>query len=195
MREDQLNSVARFLGFDDFKGFLADLEDKKDPQLLSLIGNYYSYVRMNTHDEDGLVLRSPVRIFKKKDGKIWLELKGASHTFSGEVKNRGGCLYILLEAKEGKAFHHVYKVGNRKSPKVLQGIFSGVTTAFDPIGGRVVLIWSETEYEALTTAKLEIETLKKSTITGESKLAAYFRDYLNNNLKPNRSASFGIEDL
>lgn len=195
LRLDQLNRVARYLGFDDFRSFSLSLKEKVDPQLSSLLGNYYSYVRRNSLEGEGVVFRSPVQILKKKDGEILMELKGPSQTFSGVIKNRRGCLFILLEAKEGKAFYHVYKIGERRSPHVMQGVFSGVSTAFDPIGGRVVLIRTDDEFSSLTNASLDISALKKSWREGEKKLAGYFKEYLNNNVAPNRSASFGLGDL
>lgn len=195
LRETQLDAIAKHLGFKSFMSFASSVEQKENPQLQSLLGNYYSYVRGNKMEGEGLVFRSPVQILKKKNGEIWLELKGPSQTFSGLMKSRHGCLFILLEAKAGKTFHHVYKLGERKSPMVLQGVFSGVSTAFDPIGGRVVLIRTEDEFNSLSNASLEIKALKKSALEGEKKLAGYFKEYLNNNVAPNRSASFGFEDL
>jgi hypothetical protein len=194
LRASQLDEIAKHLEYENFKSFVENNQHKQDPQLLSLLGNYYSYVRRNNIEDEGLVFRSPVQIIKEK-GTIWMELKGPSQTFLGEVKNKHGCLFILLEAKEGKAFHHVYKIGERKTPLVLQGIFSGVSTAFDPIGGRVVLIRTSEEFASMKIASLEIQALKKSASPGETKLAKYFKDYANNNVAPNRSASFGLGDL
>jgi len=193
LRTDQLNCVAQFLGYEDFRSLSSALERKDDPQLFSLVGNYYSYVRRNA--EKLTVLRSPVTIWKANDGIFWFELKGPSQAFTGEIKKRHGCLFILIESKGGKAFFHVYKIGERASPAVLQGTFSGVSTAFDPIGGRAVLIRAEQPYTSLVNASLDGNTLKKSRIAGEKQLKAYFEEYLNNNVSPNRASAFDIADL
>ena len=193
LRSDQLNHVALFLGYEDFGSLSSALEHKDDPQNLSLVGNYYSYGRRNA--EKLTVLRSPARIWKGRDGTFWFELKGHSQVFTGEIKKRHGCLFILIESKGGKAFFHVYKIGERISPTVLQGTFSGVSTAFDPIGGRVVLIRAETPYASLVNASLDESALKKSRIPGEKQLKVYFEGYLNNNLSPNRASAFDIADL
>jgi len=195
LRSDQLNCVARYLGYIDFVDFAESLEFKKDEQLLSLVGSYYCYVRSNITEGESVVLRSPVRIWEGKDRRTWFELKGPSQRYTGEVLNRYGCLFVLMEAESGKRFHHVYKIGRRKKPQVLQGTFSGVSTAFDPIGGRVVLSRADDRFDSLSSARLEIATLRKSTDLIEIKLAIYFNHYENNNVVPNRSSTFDVGDL
>lgn len=193
LRTDQLDCVAHFLGYDDFNSLTSILQRKEDPQLTSLTGSYYSYVRRNA--KDVTVFRSPVRIWKEKDRRVCFELKGPSQVFTGEVQKRHGCLFVLMEAKGGKTFYHVYKIGERIAPAVLQGIFAGVSTAFDPIGGRVVLVRTEEPYASLANKSLGLGELKKSRLPGEKELSVYFRDYLNNNVAPNRASTFGVADL
>ncbi len=188
-----LDQAAQYLKYNDFRGFVAGIEQPADPQMVSLIGSYYSYVRRNA--EEGYILRSPVKIEKRNDGRIGFELKGPSHIFTGEVYSRHGCIFILMKADEGKEFHHIYKIGERKSPKVLQGVFSGVSTAFDPIGGRAVLIRTEDAYTSMKNANLSVSALRKSKAPGEKQIAIYFKDYHNNNIAPARSSTFGLDDL
>lgn len=192
LREDQLNRIAAFLGFTDFRSFINSLTHK-DSQLSSLVGNYYSYVRRNA--EPPMLFRSPVRIWEETDGKVLYSLKGPSHVFTGEVKCRLGCLFVLMESEEGKAFLHVYRIGIATTPHVLQGTFSGISTALNPIGGRTVLIRMEQAYESLSGEGLLISDLKKSKALDERKLAIYFNEYNNNNVKPNIPATFGLDDL
>lgn len=188
-----LDMAAQYLKYKDFRGFVESI-DLGDPQVTSLIGSYYCYVRRNSEAE-GYILRSPVKIEQRKDGKIEFQLKGPSYTFKGEVYSRHGCLFILMKADEGKVFHHIYKIGERKSPSLMQGVFSGVSTAFDPIGGRTVLMRTEEPYNSLKNASLSVSALSKSKLRPDKKLAAYFKDYANNNIAPNRSSTFDIEDL
>ena len=115
--------------------------------------------------------------------------------FRGEIKTREGCLFVVLESEDGKCFHHVYKIGQRHAPKVLQGVFSGVTTAFDPIAGRVLLIRQDAALEELTNRKAETSAMIASPEMEERRVGSYFRDYNNNNVSPSKSYEFGYDDL
>jgi hypothetical protein len=194
LRITQLDNIARYLGFENFQNFIAHIELDKDPQIMSLIGNYYSYVRRNSEKEN-YILRSPVKIEQRKDGKIEFQLKGPAYTFRGEIYSKKGCIFILMKADEGKVFHHIYKIGDRQTPSVMQGVFSGVSTAFDPIGGRTVLVRTEEPYTSLKNASLSVHELRRSKMAVEKRLAVYFKEYSNNNIAPNRSSTFGISDL
>lgn len=193
LRDDQLDLVAKYVGYATFTDFVKSLSKTTDNQLDSLVGNYYCYVRMNALET--VVLRSPIRISKTNDGTFLFELKGKLNVFSGEIENRHGCLFILMRANDGKEFHHVYKIGTRKKPNVLQGIFSGVSTAFDPIGGRVILIHTDESYTSLSNQRINYDSLRKSKDSDEKKLAIYFKEYAKNNLASNKARTFGIDDL
>lgn len=188
-----LDKAAQYLKYKDFRTFVESV-DQGDPQIMSLIGNYYSYVRRNSEKEK-YILRSPVRIEQRKDGKVEFQLKGPAYTFRGELYSKKGCIFILMKADEGKVFHHIYKIGDRQTPSVMQGVFSGVSTAFDPIGGRTVLVRTEEPYTSLKNASLSVNELRKSKMAVEKRLAIYFKDYSNNNIAPNRSSTFGVGDL
>lgn len=191
LRDAQLNSVAKFLGYKSIIAAVAAADNPADEQLQSLVGNYYVYVRQNSIK--GLVFQSPVEI-KQAEGSFVLRLKGPSWTYEGEMKIRHGCLFVLLVSPEYKSFYHIYKIGTRRDPKVIQGIFSGVSTAFDPIGGRSVLIKVKEPFSALRNQAYSATELSDSLPEG-SILADYFRDYSKNNLSINKVVSFGLEDL
>ncbi|HEY9007199.1 hypothetical protein [Ohtaekwangia sp.] len=187
-----LEVIAKYLGHRNFKLYLETLQGIQAPQLLNCIGTYYSYVRRNA--EKGAILRSPVRIWNDKS-KIAFELKGPGQKFTGNIQLKHGCLFILMEAKGGKAFYHIYKIGTREVPHVLLGVFAGVSTAFDPIGGRAVLIKKDIPYAELTNQTLDIPALQKSKQLEERRLAEYFKDYKNNNVASGKAYSFGLDDL
>lgn len=187
-----LDKAAQYLKYKDFRDFTEHL-DQGDPQVMSLVGNYYCYVRRNS--KEAYILRSPVKIEQRKDGKIEFLLQGPAYTFKGELYSKNGCIFILMRADGGKLFHHVYKIGERHKPFVLQGVFSGVSTAFDPIGGRTVLVRMEDPYTSLKNASLSVSALRKSKLPVENRIAIYFRDYTNNNIAPNRSSTFDADDL
>jgi hypothetical protein len=188
-----VDKAAQYLKYKDFRTFVESVE-QGDPQMMSLVGNYYCYVRRNS-EKERYILRSPVKIEQRKDGKIEFQLKGPAYIFKGDIHSRHGCIFVLMKADEGKLFHHIYKVGERQSPSVLQGVFSGVSTAFDPIGGRTVLVRTEEPYASLTNASLSVAALLKSKSAVEKRLAIYFKEYANNNIAPKRSSTFGFEDL
>jgi len=192
LRDAQLNSVARFLGFPHATALIASYERPADEQLRSLKGDYYLYVRQNSGR--GLVFQSPVSIVEN-DGRFTVRMKGPSLTYEGEPEIRQGCLFVLLTSTEYKSFYHVYKVGTRRSPQVIQGVFSGVSTAFDPIGGRSVLVRVATSDALLENRAFSLDELEHSGEDQKQKLAQYFREYAKNNLSINRVVSFGADDL
>lgn len=192
LHSSRLDIIAQFLGYKNYRVFTEQLDEPLDKVLLELVGGYYSYVRRS--DGEGVLFRSPVEI-TEGDGKIWLNLKGPKWNYKGIVEFENGCLFILLRSEGGKMIHHVYKIGTREKPAVLQGIFSGVSTAFDPIGGRAILIRCDVEFTKLKNAELKVNELKKSKQIQERKLAEFFSTRENNNLTINRVVTFGIDDL
>ncbi|HTF17867.1 MAG TPA: hypothetical protein VK658_07330 [Chryseolinea sp.] len=191
LNEFSLNAIAEYLNYDSFRNFELSLH-YITPQIQSLMGSYYCYVRANL--PDATVLRSPVQIFEL-NGKPWFELRGPKIQYKGEVSLKEGCLFVLMTSKAGKVFHHVYKIGTRHEPNVLQGVFSGVSTAFDPIGGRAVLIRENEGGAKLRNAMISVSDLRKSKNRDEHVLGKYFAKYENNNVAPAKSATFGIQDL
>jgi hypothetical protein len=192
LRDAQLNSVARYLGYRNIQLLVAAFESPADEQLKSLEGSYYIYVRQNS--TKGLIFQSPVEI-RESEGRFMLRLKGPSWTYEGDLKIKHGCLFVLLASPEHKSFYHIYKIGTRRDPRVIQGIFSGVSTAFDPIGGRAVLLKVKAPFSTLKNQAFKAEELDRSSVPENTILARYFRDYARNNLSINKVAGFEIEDL
>jgi hypothetical protein len=161
-------------------------------ELVSCIGNYYCYVRRNA--EEGTLMRSPVQIFERDNG-VHFKLRGPRWTYEGGAHLKNGCLFILMHASGGKEIHHVYKLGKREKPLVLQGVFSGVSTVFEPIGGRTVLIRTEEDFTKLKNLELSIADMKRSQDKEQRRLAEYFLSYTSNNLKINPVTTFTLDDL
>src|SRR5688572_13803715 len=111
LRDAQLNSVSRFLGYKNIHAFVAALQAPVDEQLQSLVGNYYIFVRQNS--TRGLILQSPVEI-RETEGDFIMRLKGPSWTYEGSLKIKHGCLFALLASAENKSFYHIYKIGTRR---------------------------------------------------------------------------------
>ena len=191
--DTQVQKILKFLGHPDLKEFIHHADNPIDQQLISCLGSYYSFVRRST-EGDGTLFRSPAIIFEL-DGKAWIELRGKRLKYSGEVTIKKGVLYAKLESEAEKAFYHVYKIGDSQRPTVLQGTFTGVSTNFEPIAGRAVLIKSEKEAETLSNAELKLDELKRSKSLDERRLAEYFDDFRKNNLVINRVYTFDHRDL
>lgn len=193
LNEAKVMALVRHLGYQNIKAFTNEMDNPYSSQLKSCIGTYYTYLRKSS--KEGALLRSPVRVFEKKN-KIWMELQGKRLNYLGEMKLQHGYLSVLLQNENGKQFYHGYKIGAMEEPLVLQGIFSGVTSTFDPIGGRVILVRVEgKKFNELKIGELKISAMKRSDDTGEVALAEYLEDIARNNLSINKTTSFGFGDL
>ena len=83
LRDAQLNSVARFIGFKNIREFISAPLTPVDEQLSSLAGHYLAYVRQNS--TQGLIYQSPVEI-TESNGKFVMRLKGPSWTYEGQLE-------------------------------------------------------------------------------------------------------------
>lgn len=192
VQTSRLELIARFLGYFRYLDFIATEDAPLDNVLAGLVGNYYSFVRGNRSDT--AIIQSPVRILQR-DKRIWFELQGPMRKYEGPVELVHGCLFILMTETGGKQFHHVYKVGTRERPPLLQGIFSGVSTVFEPIGGRAVLVRSEEKWEAMNGAEWHPSSWQKILPVGGRELVNYFRKYEDNNLSIQKVVTFSFKDL
>lgn len=190
----KVSRMLKFLGFNELKEFIQAEKNPIPAQLIKCAGSYYSYVRRSFENGNGTLFRSPVRILEK-DRRMIMELKGKRLNYSGSISLRQGCLFIPLESKDGKSFYHVYKIGTSECPEILQGIFSGVSNVFEPIGGRAVLVRVSEEFKKLSNAELEISAMHRSEKLLERRLAEYFSGYSENNLAIKRAYAFDERDL
>lgn len=188
----KIDAICVFLGYINYEHYVRKKSKVHDPVLQHAVGAYMCYVRRNTID--GVVLCSPARIILH-DEKFRFELKGPKRNYGGEVLHRHGCLFISFEAPGGKAFQHIYKIGRSESPDVLQGIFSGVSTTFEPIGGRVLLIRKEATFETLKNVQHTVKDMSKSKQLSERRVAEYFKEYDGNNLSIGKVVASTIDDL
>lgn len=190
-RESCINLLAEYAGYKGYEDFLA-VSAEEFEELNTYVGNWYSYVRCVSGAEE--VLISPVRIYSQ-NGKMWIELKGPEKIFKGELQMKADCLICLLKADKGKEIHLVFKAGISMKPSVLQGVFSGISTAGDPIAGREVLVRQEEDFTRLQNKRLPISKLKASDDPGEKSIGEYFGEYFRNSVKAGYSSTFGISDL
>jgi hypothetical protein len=128
---------------------------------------------------------------------VVMTLKGSRRNFQGKMKLQGDCIYCLLESGDTKDLHVVFKTGLESTPNVLQGVFSGLSTANDPIAGREILVRQPgvDEMKKLSNDRMSIDALLESGSDEEKIIAGYFNSIEENILKAGRSSNFQITDL
>ncbi len=188
-----LNEIAKYLTFRDFISFEKSLIEPPHPILEGCSGFWYSYVRCNSGRDD--ILMSPVRIFREEQ-KTFFELRSPIRKFRGELKLKGACLSVFLETAPSKVLHLVFQIGFCTTPKVLRGIFSGISTGGNPICGREILVKTEHQsYETMQNQKIHLQKEVNNNSFLDPKIADYFADYDTNYLKISSGSTFDLDDL
>ncbi|CAN5850472.1 hypothetical protein BH11BAC7_BH11BAC7_37090 [soil metagenome] len=192
LKDEYIELIVSYAGFKSYDQFLKLREQKFPEELENCAGAWYSYVRCNSGEM--YVLRAPVRIYEETK-QIFIEMKGTSRTFKGELKIEAQCIHCLLESGQGKSIHLVLTLGVAKKPNVLLGVFSGISSGGDPIAGREVLVRQVLEFEGLKNNRLSISGLIGSDNEEEKLIGEYFMDKQDNILKGGRSSTFELGDL
>jgi hypothetical protein len=192
LNQNNIEYVAKFLGFNNYDQFKKILTEPVHPILKKCLGNWYSYVRCNSGDE--YVLISPVRI-TEKGREITMRLNGKQRIFEGVLKFEGNCIYCLLESKQDKNLHLVFNIGFVPEPQVLQGVFSGMSSAGDPIAGREILIRTEENFNKMENRRQSISEMLRSKSEEEKIIAKYFKEANQNILKGGKSSTYELTDL
>lgn len=185
----KLDGIARYLGYGNFGEMEQQYEQPIHPILQSCSGNWLCYVRRST--SKAVVLASPVQI-KVEGQRADFYLQGPTRQYRGTIHHKQGCLFANFGSEDGKYFQHVYKVGSCKAAEVIQGVFVGVSSAFDPIAGRVILARCPQE---MNQVKNESFVLADANDRLPQAVREYFNDYCNNNLKINAPITFDYDDL
>lgn len=197
VRLDQscLDSMAYFIGFQNIESFkLAQLPAHSSKNSV-LEGTWYSCVRSNS----GLpnVLISPVEIRAVEDHKTILKLKGPHRVYQGEIRWTGSSMSCLAVSEDKtKTLHLAFKVGVSKHPKLLIGVFSGVSSAGDPIAGKEILYKSDLDFIQMKNFKVPIaapENLMPYGIPGS--IVTFFSDFDKNYFKISGISTFDLNDI
>lgn len=192
LNAQNIETIARFLGYQGYKQFLKMEHPDKDPVMASCAGTWYSYVRCNSGNPDILV--SPVEI-STKGKEVVMKLKGPGRIFHGQMSRKGNCLYCNLDGGNEKKLNLIFKLGSVKHPDVLQGVFSGVSSGGDPIAGREVLIRKEIKFELMKNQKIDMTKEPEERDDEMKLLYTYFGRKENTILKGGRSSTFTLSDL
>lgn len=189
-----LNTLSEYLGYKNIDEFRTIINPRMPQQAFALEGNWYSIVRCNS----GLpyVMISPVKITASEE-ETQIILRGPHRFFKGKLSWLAGCISSVLTAEDGKMQHLVFRVGLSKKPKLLQGVFSGVSTSGVPIAGKGLLFRSyEKDFEGMNNYKLKIrENMDHSPTNIPGKLLHYFQNYNQTYLKIGDTSTFDIGDL
>ena len=191
LSDENIEALVSFLGYDNFDQFIRSQSETIHPLLEHCKGEWYSYVRCNSGEP--YLLRAPVTIFARHNS-MYMNLKGKVRNFEGRVNFEGNCIYCHLLSGEDKNIHLVFRSSLSPNPWVLQGVFSGISSAGDPICGREILIKTNKTYEEMTNERIAIKEFKKGG-RDEMIIAKYFFLKDENIMKAGKSSTFGIGDL
>lgn len=184
----KLDGIARYLGYGNFTALEKEYLQPTHPGLRACLGSWTCYVRRSTPKP--VILVSPVSITESGQ-EVSLTLSGPSREYSGNIFHKQGCLFANFSSEDGKFFQHIYKLGSCLEPRVLQGVFAGVSSAFDPIAGRVVLV-RNTSGQPLGNDQFVLDDKTEGL---PPQVRTYFMEYCNNNLKINPTITFDYDDL
>lgn len=191
-----LDSLAAFLGFHSLDEFQQAQEPLVPLQVRAIEGNWYSIVRCNSGK--ARVLISPV-VIEVINSVTFFELRGPHRTYRGKINWIGGSFSSFLVSKDGaKVIHLAFRLGVAKKPKILNGVFSGVSSSGIPIAGKELLVRSEEEYTAMKNKKVNIGkdaslSNNESLLTPE--IIQYFANYDSSYIKIDFASTFDKDDL
>lgn len=185
--------IAKLIGFDSFDAFKNQFFTPISNQLKELCGIYYSVVR---HNSEPVLLCSKVEI-KLEDGKLTCAVYSLNRIFTGEIIELGDNIYIhLISDDKRKAIQWIYKIGASLSPKMLKGVYAGISSGNDPIAGRVILVRWQDDKPFPFEKGLQVDASgrdKPDFVWDE--VISYFSDYSKNVIKIVGVSSFGRSDL
>ncbi|HTF04386.1 MAG TPA: hypothetical protein VK826_10180 [Bacteroidia bacterium] len=192
LNSDHLDALAFLLGYEDYAAFEEGKHSAISTILQNCAGTWYSYVRCNSGHS--FIIRAPVKIYAS-GSEMHMELKGSQSVFTGKVIADESNIYCSLESDKGKKLFMVMKTALSRKAKVMQGVFSGVSTGTDPIAGREVFVRQDDKYENLEHQRVPVLKFLNSRSEEERSVAVYFENIENNILKAGRSSTFDLGDL
>lgn len=184
-----MDSLAFYIGFQSLEDFVKHETPQLPPSASSILGNWYSIVRCNSGLPD--LLLSPVRISLEENKVAQMQLRGPHRTYRGRIKWIGSSISCFLESDDrAKALHLAFMLGVAKSPRVLIGVFSGVSTSGFPIAGKELLLRSDDAFEDLKNQRIPI---KEGSLPGS--ILDYFEAYDRCYFKVQEVSTFDFRDL
>ncbi|MCI4667315.1 MAG: hypothetical protein MRZ79_04075 [Bacteroidia bacterium] len=191
-RETYIDLICQYLGYKNFREFSANQGKIEDEILENCIGTWYSISRANSIKP--LMLLAPVKIFKEgKNYKILMQ--GGVNKFEGLVERVKEVIYCSLSSESEKRFNFIMRIGYARNPKLLKGVFNGISSGGDPIAGRELLMRFQKDFQEMKPMELSLEGHDDWPDWLDRRLFDYFQDFNKNCLKASRSARFNLDDL
>lgn len=188
-----MDSLAFYIGFQSLDEFIQHESPQLPQSASSILGNWYSVVRCNSGRPD--LLLSPVQISMEENQTAYLQLKGPHRMYKGKVKWIGSSISCHLESTDkAKVLHLSFLLGVAKSPKVLTGVFSGVSTGGFPIAGRELLLRTEVPFPELKNLRIPLQG-KSPQVEIPKQILHYFADYSHCYFKVKEVSTFDFLDL
>ena len=190
-----LDSIVYYLGYKDIDHYRQAQVPMISKEIFPIEGNWYSVVRCNS----GLpqLLLSPVRIMANNNNVPTIELRGPHRHYSGNINWAGGCINSLLTSNDNiKSIHLCFKIGLSKKPKIILGVFSGISSGGDPIAGKEILMKSEEEFSAMQNYIIPLSDEPSAKYSWIPKpIFKYFEDYNKCYFKIGHASTFDLNDL
>jgi hypothetical protein len=184
-----LDKIAKAIGYEDYQGFINEADKPLDKFVKAVLGNWWSIARAN---KGAYLLKAPVKIYQSKNKEPRIELQGEHHLFKGVLHHRSGNIFCELDSDESKKLFIVLKVGNSINPQLIQGVFTGVSTAGDPVAGRELFYRAE---EGIDFKEMKWEKVPLEKTLQDERINQYFNTYEGNCLKINEASTFTLTDL
>lgn len=185
--EEKLDTISKAIGYRRYLDFEKAVTQPVDAQLKPYAGNWWSIVRANA---GAYLLKAPVRLYEDEQ-QMRIELQGGLHLFKGTVTLRAANLFCTLESGKDKSIQLVMKAGAASDPLLLKGVFSGISTAGDPIAGRKLLL---REHD-LPFGQMHWKKLPLDDTGLDPRIDRYFSHYEKNCIKITQVSTFSMRDL
>lgn len=183
-RSAKLSEIAKGLGYKSFHDFEFSVSKPVNPLLKNCVGLWWSMVRGSSGDS---ILKSPVKIRINEDNEVQMVLHGEDHKYKGKVQLSSGCLFCSLDSPKGRKMHIILKASVNEYTRVLQGIFSGISSTGDPIGGRELFVReSYLKFDEMKWAELPLPNDPL-----DHRISAYFSDVHENCIRIDNKADLG----
>ncbi|MEM1319621.1 MAG: hypothetical protein AAGG75_05155 [Bacteroidota bacterium] len=191
-----LHSLAYYIGFRDVEEFLSNRYPRLRTEAFAIEGNWYSIVRYIS--DLPVLLVSPVQVIIDGD-VVRMKLYGKHRIYEGEINWIAGSISCFLSTTDKvKSLHLAFKLGVIKKPKLLKGVFSGVSSSGNPIAGREIL-WrpdEDIEFEAMSNFKVDTEeSLKIDDPRIPKPIITYFSNSKDSYLKISEAGTFDVYGL
>ncbi len=193
-----LDSIAAFLGFENLETFRLHLNPTLSPGQLAIEGTWYSFARCNSGNPH--ILISPVLISIADNNEITMSMSGPSREYHGSIKWVAGSLSCYMSSADNAKYYHLaFKVGVVKNPKILQGVFSGISTSGLPIAGKELLVKTNKRFDEMKNHRIDLNGLNDPTENApfpiSESILSYFRDFNNCYIKIANPSTFDLDDL